>query len=220
MKIVLETDIWGIISSCATAGTFIAAIFAIGYSYSAWKSSKKAYRYEVINETFREYRSQEMGLAMKAIWDFKRKCDKKGKTIEQAREILIDEYYRLYKKDGDKIINSIHNDRRRVSLYFQQIASLAARDKNIKKAILEIWSQRYLKVIPEILEPIEMIALPKCVGEETHNDRENYPQFMKDMLEMYETSEVKKKKTKIISRLALRAFGAKRKSVSGPETSS
>jgi hypothetical protein len=123
--------------------TALAAVFAI----MAWRASKASQWREVINTYFREYREPEMG---RAVADLYRYYERHGRDIEELVLAYVDEYRNL---------TDFHFDtRRRVSGFFQELAMLSRRNRQLRKIMYSVWTKGDLSIIPNILLPIEAIA--------------------------------------------------------------
>lgn len=118
-------NMFGSVSDLIMAiATIIAAIFA----FTAWKISKRTFRHQLINDLFKEFRSPEMGESIKKLYDFQRQCNNK--------EEIVSKYKNEYSQADES--GSIHNHRRRVSSFFQQVSIIAYKDKKIKDIIFEV----------------------------------------------------------------------------------
>ena len=163
----------GTISDLITA---LVAIGALVAAVIAWLLSKRTFRYQLINELLKEYRSKEMGSSIRRLREyFKEEC-------QSNQDALVQKYIEDYKKEqGD---DSIHNNRRAVSLFFLQLSTLA-KDSYIRKTAYEIWKRSDLEIIETIIAPIEMKAMRVILNRQPILDEPNYPTYMKEMLKFY-----------------------------------
>jgi proline dehydrogenase len=168
-------EIGGSVSDMVMAGMAIAALIAALF---AWRLSKRTFRYQIINELFKEYRSKEMGMSIRKLHEYFRKAGAK-------RKILISNYKKDYRKEVDSI-DSIHNHRRAVSSFYQQVSILAAKDRYIKETAYEIWKKGDLEIIEQIIIPIEVVALRELFGNKALEKKTQYPRYIQTMLAFYE----------------------------------
>jgi hypothetical protein len=148
----------------------IAAIFA-------WRLSKRTFRYQIVNELFKEYRSKEMGSSIRRLYEYFRECG-------SNQDVLIEKYKEDYKngKQGDE---SIHNHRRSVSNFYQQVSILAEKDRYIRKTAYEIWKKGDLEIIETIIIPIEVRAMRAILNREPILEEAKYPVNLKRLLRFY-----------------------------------
>lgn len=173
-------NLFGTVSDLMMA---FATILAVFFAYTAWKISKRTFRHQLINDLFKEFRTPEMGVSIKRLHDFYRSCNEDKKTLIAKYK---NEYYKIA-TDLDNL-ESLHNHRRRVSSFFQQVSILAYKDKKIKYIIYEVWKKYNLEIIPKILAPIEMEAVRPLIGDNAITNPEQYPKYMKKMIDLYENA--------------------------------
>ncbi len=134
-------------------------IAAIVSFFIARYSLKKLLTQQTLSELLNEYRSPEMGDAIISLWQFYEKnchCN----TVE-----LIKEYAEKVKNEIDKDSSSeLHNQRRIVSQYYQLLATYYYYKIIPRKRVKELWKKKDLKIINEILYPIEKDSMPKVLG--------------------------------------------------------
>lgn len=166
------------------------AIYAGYYAKCAYDKSKQTFRHELMNDFFREYRSNEIGQSVKVMWDFWRTC---GGSVEKfndpiVKNKIVSKYGRHYDSKASSKVNSLHNHRRRISNFFQNIAILVEDDKEMKEIIYEVWYKRDLQIIPEIIVPIEMECLQKKINGVAIVEPSKYPKYMKSMIRLYDNA--------------------------------
>ena len=167
-------EVVGTISDSITAVMAVAALIAAIF---AWRLSKRTFRYQIVNELFKEYRSQEMGSSIRRLHEYFRECG-------SNQDALVEKYKEDYKneKQGDE---SIHNHRRAVSNFYQQVSILAGKDRYIRKTAYEIWKKGDLEIIETIIIPIEVRAMRAILGREPILEEVKYPMYLKRLLRFY-----------------------------------
>ena len=144
-------------------GTLIIIFISSGALFLAWRIPKLIFKRQVIAQLLQEYRSTEMGVAVKRVWDFAEQCHVHNKKIDV-------EYKRKYEEDKKHYStvqeweNTLHFARRKISQFYQQLATLGF--PIIRKVFLENFSPGDLRII-RIVFAIERRALtdPKIVPE-------------------------------------------------------
>jgi hypothetical protein len=155
----------------------IIAIFAAIFAYRAWRVSKGQLKSQIISDILREYRSAEMGNAIRRLHEEFEQC---GKDASK----LIESYEKKY--DSEKHCReSLHHQRRIVSNFYQHVSALISNGIIENTVFYSLWTKENLKIIPEILLPIERIAIPH-VTHKPEMSIENLPVSMKNMLEFFD----------------------------------
>ena len=78
-------------------------------------------KFGTVNDLFREYRSQQMGVVLRKIYNFYKTSGNMGNFLAR----YVEEFKRaLYSKDN------IHYQRRIVSGYYQQMSALVEKDRS------------------------------------------------------------------------------------------
>lgn len=150
----------GNINNIAVFAAVFSAVFA-GFSAivarAALSGTKKALLHEAILNLFKDYRSFEMFYAIKELSEF----------YDIHKDKLVDEYMKKYNEDKKSFLrlsgnvrregeqNSLHYLRRLVSHFYQELGALYINEIFPKKIITDTWSVGELRIIPEILIPIE-----------------------------------------------------------------
>jgi len=112
----------------------------------------------LLNIYLKEYRTASMGRAIAALWLLYRKS-----KLNEDR--LVRNYITLYKLQKNK---SFHFDiRRKVSVFYQELALFIEKDKYAKDEVYSLWARTNLDLIPKVLMPIELKAIPRLLSEES-----------------------------------------------------
>lgn len=172
-------------------GTVLTAISAI-VGVCAYRNTKKSQRAQMIAGIFERYSSTEIGEAVKALWDLWRQCGGNENDFRNSKvqEEFVRKYCEAYSNNSDgsnsngAYTDSLHNQRRIVSNFYQRMAFVCHHDRATRKLFYKLWTKRDLEIIPEIIEPIEMFGLQQ----ELHGEilsRSKYPKDMIYMLDLY-----------------------------------
>lgn len=143
---------------------FIVLISAIAAAVSAlfaafvWGIAKRTMIHQVLLDVQKDYRSPQMLYAVRTCWEFYGKQGRK-KFVEKYEEIRNEEQRWILSLDKQKRIeaeqSTLHYQRRLVSHFYQHLASLYVNKILPKKIVYSIWSETDLRIIPEVLIPIE-----------------------------------------------------------------
>ena len=121
--------------------------------------------YEVLVSILQEYRSVEMGVAVRDLWDFARANTRRlGEAYEEIRAIeakaveALDAPHRI---EGARA--TLHFKRRLVSEFYKNVAKLYDLGFVPPKILYTLWTETDLKIIPDVLLPIEY-ELGKALG--------------------------------------------------------
>ncbi len=179
--------------------TFVVALIAIVLSILAFNEGKKAAKYQILYNLASEYRSVEMLHAVRTLWDFYRRIkynlriiktndeDLKCCDLCAIKNKLREEYYRKKELDDIKIEesacnnrleierDSLHNQRRIVSNYYQFLATLFKIKAFKPKIIPDYWEERDLRIIPLILLSLEY----GLQVENGNKDPKNHPALLR-----------------------------------------
>ena len=120
----------------------------------------------LLNTFLVEYRSPQMGRAIAGLWDLYRLARRNPRELVRL-------YIKLYKKDRN---HAFHFEvRRRVSVFFQQLAFFGEQEENAREEIYRYWSKSNLELIPRILLPLETFAVPEIIsGYRSEESKENF----------------------------------------------
>jgi len=136
----------------------IAAILAALFAAFAWSVSKKTLVHQTLLDLQKEYRSPQMLFAVEKLRDFYREYGPE-KFVDKYEEIRREEQNWVLKLDKNQQIeavqNTLHNQRRLVSHFYQQLATLYINRVLPKDIVYKSWSEADLRIIPEVLIPIE-----------------------------------------------------------------
>jgi hypothetical protein len=149
-------DIWNVAGSLAAVGTFLVAVIGIPFAIDSLARARRGRKTELLSEYFTEYRSPEMGRAVTYLWKLYKECGK-----NQVR--MADAYIKLAGRDRSM---RLHIDvRRRVSHYYQQMGFLAEQDPEIQDLMFRIWTLGDLRILRDIIIPLELNAAPYVMGD-------------------------------------------------------
>jgi hypothetical protein len=155
----------------------IFAIIAAIFAFKAWNVSKRQLKSQIIGDLLKEYRSVEMGNAIRRLYEEFEQC---GGIASK----LIESYENKYNSEKH-CRESLHHQRRIVSNFYQHVCTLISNGIIEDTILYSLWTKDNLKIIPDILLPIETKAIPHV----THKPEipiENLPISMKNMLEFFE----------------------------------
>jgi len=135
----------------------LVAILAFSISILSWRVATKALNLQVLLNMGMEYRSPQMLYAIDKLWqlykdhptDFVKKYleirDEGQRCLASMDEEMKFENYRY----------TLHNQRRLISHFYQCLANLYVKKIFPKDILYRIWTEAELRIIPEILIPIE-----------------------------------------------------------------
>jgi hypothetical protein len=143
---------------------YILAVTAIFIFWYAWETRKlkqemvKQTVYQSLLSLQKDYRSPQMLYAVRTLWDFYREHGKE-KFVEKYEEIRNEERIWITNIDKQKRIeaeqSTLHYQRRLVSQFYNQLATLYVNGVLPKDIVYRNWPEADLRIIPEILIPIE-----------------------------------------------------------------
>jgi len=157
--------IWQILTFCALALTLLAVIF---YACETMKLRKEIVKQTKLQKRIlihqsllslqKDYRSPQMLYAVSTLMDFYREHGPKKfvEKYEERREkerkwiLTIDRQSRI-----EAMQSILHYQRRLVSHFYNQLATLYINEVLPKDIVYRNWSEADLRIIPEILIPIE-----------------------------------------------------------------
>ena len=121
---------------------------------------------EIVTLYMREFRTPQMGRAIASLWDLYRLARRNPRELVRL-------YIKLYRKERN---HAFHFEvRRRVSVFFQHLALLAEQEECAREEVYRIWSKSNLDVIPKVLLPLEVAAIPEIINLfRSEVSRENY----------------------------------------------
>jgi hypothetical protein len=145
------------------------------FAFFIYNMHKKSLRNLSMFNIIETYRSAEMYLAIKMLWQLYREC---GENQKQ----LIEKYLEIINTDAEKIkeiddiaknreyqLNSLDHYRRMVTQYFDYMAFCFGKNIIQKNYIKELWRKTSLEIIPNILVPLDF-ANAKHVARRDYKD--------------------------------------------------
>lgn len=147
------SDPWQMIGAVASVGTLLAALIGVPIALLGIRRARRERKTEFLSLYLKEYRSQDFGNAIKALWDFYDDCG-------GDQERMIEAYVKRFRRDHGKFHMAV---RRRVSAYFQEMGFLLHEDSELRDTVFSVWNRGDLRVISNILLPLELRAVPRVV---------------------------------------------------------
>jgi hypothetical protein len=132
---------------------FAAAVFA----GLAWWNARQTMRHHLISELRKDYLSPQLHHAVKTLWQFYEECGEnfveKYEEKRKEEEEWLSNLNRLEMIKAEQ--STLHYQRRLLSHFYQYVATLYL-DKILPKGIVfKTWSESDLRIIPEVIVPIE-----------------------------------------------------------------
>jgi hypothetical protein len=141
---------WDIIAIIISVGALAVAILS-------WLNSRRTTLHHILEDIRKDYRSPEMHSAVKRLWQFYRLWGKdfvqRYEETRQEDEKQIPSLSAQNRIEAER--NTLHYQRRLVSHFYQYVAALYVNGILPKGIVAKTWSEADLKIIPEILVPIE-----------------------------------------------------------------
>ncbi len=132
--------------------TAVAAISTGFFIFLTWRTSRKIFIHQTLANLEKEYRSPEMGFSIDELW-------KKYHEVSKNTKLMVKNYIKEWDKGGggtiDDLNNNWHLQRRRVSQFYHSLGNLYTSGVLPPELIFSKWSKGDLKIIPDILIPIE-----------------------------------------------------------------
>jgi hypothetical protein len=180
---------WESVSAGANVVLALLGVATILYVRCEWKKrlrdekvaaveKKRQILVDVLRGYFKEYRSEEFGKAIEALRVFQRECGNDPQKI-------VESYVYLRKNVPPFPRRNLHYQRRMVSAFFQELAIYANESEDIRNEVCKVWLTGDLGIIKDVLEPIELEAIPISLGNPPM--KKPFPAF-KAMLNLYEGS--------------------------------
>jgi hypothetical protein len=157
-----------IVSGLSMIGTVAAGIYAcraIEISKAANRTAEASLRYQVLLPALFEYRSAEMLVAIRSLWDFVREHPNDvAEAFNEQRERDL-QHLALLRADErlDYMRTTIDFHRRHVSQFYAFLTSVHEDGGFQRKWIYTHWSRTDLRIIPEVIVPMEK-ALAQAIG--------------------------------------------------------
>jgi hypothetical protein len=154
-----------ILSMIATAATAVYAARAVERSRAASQIAEASLRFQVLLPALFEYRSAEMLVAIRALWEFARAHpnDLAGAFKAQRER---DQQHLATLKGNEQLAflrTTLDYHRRQVSQFYGFLTSVYDEGGSQRKWIYTHWGRSDLKIIPEVIVPMEK-ALGQTIG--------------------------------------------------------
>ena len=146
-----------ILSFLAATGSALYARHALVFSESATRTADASLRFQVLVPALAEYRSARMFVAIRHLWDF----------YKVNPSTLVERFQWQYEADrkaeekleGDELLAhvevSLDFHRRQVTHFYNMLTSVYDEGGLQRKWLYTYWHRRELRIIPDILVPIE-----------------------------------------------------------------
>jgi|GEM_PF-3643900 len=172
----------------AAIAPLIASIIALptGYFiYRAWWQAKETLRQTVFQQLLVEYSSSEMAVSIRWLWLFYEECEDEADFVAKFAEITS-------QFQENPIEYSPHaSHRRKVCLFYKRLATLYVSRVLPLWLIKKWWNKGTLEIIPKILVPIEVEAIPIGMGADPIPEEE-YEESLNNMIRLYKAVKGKK----------------------------
>ena len=154
-----------IFSMIGTAAAAVYANHAVERARAAGQIAEASLRFQVLLPALFEYRSAEMLVAIRSLWDFARAHQ--NDVAEAYRAQRESDHQQLANLRGDDHLNYLRGTldfhRRQVSQFYGFLTSVYDEGGLQRKWIYTHWNRSDLKIIPEVIVPME-IALGQAIG--------------------------------------------------------
>ena len=151
--------------------TIIIILLTLVVYYFQLHTMRKTMLHQVIRDILMEYRSAEMMIAVQSLWTFYRKHPNnfvevyvRTKEQDEQSNALLPIPQRI---EAERF--TLHYFRRLVSQYYAMLAVLYTNNIFPKDILYSYWSEGDLRIIPNILIPIEK-KLAEMFGTSVEND--------------------------------------------------
>ena len=136
----------------------IAATASTLFAGCVWWIVKRTMIHQALLDVQKDYRSPQMQYAVRTLWQFYKEHGKE-KLVEKYEEIRDEEQIWILSLDKQERVeaeqSTLHYQRRLVSHFYQHLTALYVNKILPKDIVFSIWSEADLRIIPEILIPIE-----------------------------------------------------------------
>jgi hypothetical protein len=144
-----------VITVLAGLGAFASGLFAL----FIWSNSRKTISSQIFHTLLSEFKSPEMLMALRRLYDLKEHCDNHHIDIaEEYRRIMREEDLAIERaKPIDKphlVQVSLHHQRRIVSNFFYYIHTVLLNNMISRSIVYKYWTMGNIRLIPEVLVPI------------------------------------------------------------------
>lgn len=144
-----------------TKWNFLAIVIALAsaiFTLLLWLHQRKSMFHQALMDVQKEYRSAEMLYAVRELWNFYR-THPKDELVKEYERIRLEDEQRISALDKlDRLKherNTLHYYRRLVSHFYHHLGALLINGILPRDIIFRSWSESDLRIIPEILVPIE-----------------------------------------------------------------
>ncbi|UTW61292.1 hypothetical protein KFE98_14890 [bacterium SCSIO 12741] len=149
--------------------SLILAITSALFTMSVWKVSRKTLKKQNVRDLISHYRSTEMALAIRRIWELYRTNN--DTFIEKYFEIDGLEMKKLNSLAGynkkNYLESTIYFQRRLIVNFYIDVANAYQNKLIDKKDLFLNWTKEDLEIIPKILKPLENERRKRNFGEKT-----------------------------------------------------
>lgn len=154
-----------VLSAVAAAVAAWYAIRAVGRAEAANKIAEASLRYDVLVPALQDYRSPEMFIAIRSLWEFfeedpltlaQRFTDRRSMERKSLETLPLEDRSIF-------TLSTIDFQRRQVSHFYGLLTMMYDEGGFQRKWLYTYWSKSELKIIPEILIPLEN-ALTQATG--------------------------------------------------------
>ncbi len=154
-----------VLSFIGAAGAAVYARHAVKTARTANQIAEASLRFQVLLPALFEYRSAEMLVAIRSLWDFASEHPNEiGESFQSRRE---EDRIRLATLNGNDHLGYLRTTldfhRRQVTQFYGFLTSVYDEGGIQRKWIYTHWSKSDLKIIPEVLVPMEK-ALGQAIG--------------------------------------------------------
>jgi len=129
----------------------VIAFIAIIVSCYAILISRKTMRLQALHDVQKDYRSAEMMIAIKDLWDFYRECEKYGSDLKEE--------FLKRKRDEDnkhmKTEETLNYKRRLLTHFYYHLSALHVHGILPKKMIFDWWMPNDFKMIDKFIIPLQ-----------------------------------------------------------------
>ena len=146
-----------ILSMLGTAAAAIYANRAVERARAASKIAEAALRFQVLMPALLEYRSAEMLVAIRALWDFARAHPNDIAEAYQAQRVIDHQHLAnlMGNEHLDYLRGTLDFHRRQVSQFYGFLTSVYDEGGMQRKWLYTHWGRADLQIIPDVIVPME-----------------------------------------------------------------